>query len=93
MSVPAGWKLVPLEAPDEMLLAAGDPYNGRLGSREQGLELRREAYRKIIAAAPEPPKVPPPRATLDEHCTHENNLNAAKDRCLDCGVWLPEMRL
>lgn len=29
------------------------------------------------------------RATLDDHCEHPaDNLNAAKSRCLACGMWV-----
>lgn len=48
--LPAGYVIVPVEPTDDALLAAGDPYNGRLDSREHGLALRRQAWRDILAA-------------------------------------------
>lgn len=46
----AGFVIVPASPSDDALMAAGDPYSGRLGSREQGLELRRNAWQHIIDA-------------------------------------------
>lgn len=45
--------VVPKEPSDEMLLAPGVPYGGKIGVQE-GLALRRAAYRAMISAASNP---------------------------------------
>lgn len=57
-------------------------HGSSLRAFEEGLAL---TYAKAVilgAALAEPVQ----RATLDFHCDH-TNLNAAKNRCLGCGMW------